>query len=150
MSYVEGLLYVMRRLIIFAHERGEIELSPGDSVLVRETVFTFNVRRKRIEEKDAPNRLLENFVLTFSLFPKVFASEFEVNYGDHGWEKFQMLVKMRNILTHPKSVNDTLLAPELPNTLRDATVWFYTNMDNFFRSVDVAKPNENFKPKIKQ
>jgi hypothetical protein len=145
MSYVEGILYVMRRLIIFAHERGEIELSPGEAVLVRETDFTFNIRRKRIEERDASNRLLENFILTFSIFPRVFASEFEVNYGDHGWEKFQALVNMRNALTHPKSIEDTLLRPELPNTVRDASVWFYTNMNDFFGSVDAITLYEDFR-----
>jgi hypothetical protein len=139
MSYVEGILYVMRRLIIFSHERGEMGLSPGEAVLVRETDFTVNIKRKRIEERDTPNRLLENFILTFSIFPRVFGSEFKVNYGHHGWEKFQALVKMRNALTHPKSVEDTLLRPELPNTVRDALVWFYTNMNNLFDSVDVAR-----------
>ena len=139
MSYVDGILYVMRRLIVFAHERGEVELSPGEAVLVREKVFTINVRKKRIEERDAHNRLLENFFLTFSIFPRVFGSEFKVNYGHHGWEKFQNLVDMRNTLSHPKSVDDTLLRSELPNTVRDALVWFYTNMRNFFNSVDLAR-----------
>jgi len=145
MSYVEGILYVMRRLIIFAHERGEMDLSPGEVVLVSETDFTFNTRRKRIEERDAPNRLLENFILTFSIFPRVFGSEFEVNYGDHGWEKFQALVKMRNAFTHPKSIEDTLLHPKLPNTMRDASVWFYTNMNDFFGSVDTTMLYEDFR-----
>jgi hypothetical protein len=143
MSYVDGILYVMRRLIIFAHERGEIELSPGEAVLVREKDFSFNARKKRIEERDVHNRLLENFILTFSIFPRVFGSEFKVNYGHHGWEKFQDLVEMRNSYSHPKSVDDTLLRPELPNTVRDALVWFYTNMGNFFKSVDLARLEEN-------
>jgi hypothetical protein len=143
MSYVDGILYVMRRLIIFAQERSEVELSPGEAVLVREKVFTINVRKKRIEERDAHNRLLENFFLTFSIFPRVFGSEFKVDYGHHGWEKFQDLVDMRNSLSHPKSVDDTLLRSKLPNTVRDALVWFYTNMGDFFKSVDLARLEED-------
>ena len=143
MSYVEGILYVMRRLIIFAHERGEIELSPGEAVLVREMGYTINARKKRVEERDIPNRLLENFVLTFRIFPRVFGSKFEVDYGHHGWEKFQDLVDMRNALTHPKSVDDTLLRSELPNTVRDALVWFYINIGNLFKSVDPSRLEED-------
>lgn len=138
MTYVEGMLYVMRRIIIFAHERGEIDLDLGEAVLVRETGFTVNVNRKRINSRETPNRLLENFVLTFRLFPKVFGSEFEVDYGDHGWEKFQKLVTMRNNLTHPKFTKDTRLPSDLPNTVRDASSWCYKNIAGIFGSADGA------------
>jgi len=136
LTYIEGLLFVMRRLVIHAEERGEIQLSPGEATLVREVEYAFNARRKRIEERPRPNRFLENFVVSLRLFPQVFGSSFQIDYGTHGWEKLQRLVKLRNDITHPKSVDDTLLAPEMPNLIRDAATWFFTCMRDLMASVD--------------
>lgn len=136
LTYIEGILFVMRRLIIYAEERGEIELSAGEATLVRELEYTLNVGRKKIQERARTNRFLENFVISFELFPRVFGSSFRIDYGTHGWEKLQRLVKLRNDLTHPKSVHDTLLAPEMPNLIRDAATWFFTCMRDFIGSVD--------------
>ena len=87
MSYVEGMLYVMRRIIIFAHDRGEIELELGEAVLIREISFAFNTSKKRVTSRENSNRILENFILTFRLLPKAFGSAFKIDYGNDGWEK---------------------------------------------------------------
>ena len=86
---VEGLLFVMRQIVVWAAERHEVELSTAEASLVREQEFFVNVKRKRIEERDRSNRLLENFFLSFNLFPKVLRSSFTIDYGSHGWEMFQ-------------------------------------------------------------
>jgi hypothetical protein len=137
LTYIEGLLFVMRKIVVYAEERKEIQLSPGESALVRELDYSLNVSRKRIEERTRPNRFLENFVLSFKLFPQVLGSRFEVDYSIQGWEKMQNLVKMRNNLTHPKSFLDTLLAPELLNIISDAAAWFFTCMHDLTTSVDI-------------
>jgi SEC-C motif-containing protein len=135
-SEVEGLLFVMRRIIVWADERGELNISPAQAVLVREVDYRMDVRRKRIDERERPNRLLENFILTFSLFPRVFASEFEIDYGNNGWEAFQKIVAARNSVTHPKSPQDTLLRADMPTNLSVAAAWFYSLVTGFLRSVD--------------
>jgi hypothetical protein len=149
LTYVEGLLFVMRRLVVYAEERGEIRLTPGEGALMRELDYTFNLSRKRIEEKPRYNRFLENFILAFQHFPQVLGSSFEVDYGAHGWEKMQRLVKMRNSLTHPKSVNDTLLIPEMPNVIRDAAIWFFGCMRDLTATVDGQLLEQSFKETAK-
>lgn len=145
LTYIEGLLYVMRQLIAYSEERGEISLSPGESALVREVDYLFNLGRKRVEEKPRHNRFLENFILAFRFFPQVLGSRFEVDYGAHGWEKLQRLVKMRNDLTHPKSVHDTLLSPEMPNVIRDAAGWFFGCMRDLIATADTQLLEQSFK-----
>jgi len=136
LTYVEGMLFVMRRLIIYAEQRGELDLSAAEITVVREVEYTVNVSRKKIKERSRPNRFLENFVVSFQLFPQVFGSSYRVDYGTQGWEELQQLVKLRNDLTHPKSVHDTILAPEMPNLIRDAATWFFTCMRDLMVSVD--------------
>jgi hypothetical protein len=47
LTYVEGLLFVMRQLVIYAEERGEIRLSPGESVLVREVAYSIKPKAEK-------------------------------------------------------------------------------------------------------
>lgn len=115
----------MRQIIVWADERGEIELSTAEAVLVREQEFVVSVARKKIEERDRSNRLLENFFLAFALFPKVFRSAFQVDYGNNGWEMFQRVVKVRNSITHPKNPDDLVLHPNMYNVVLDAFSWFH-------------------------
>lgn len=149
LTYVEGLLFMMRRIVIYAEERHEISLSTAEGTLVRELEYSMNPRRKRIEERSKPNRFLENFVLTFKLFPQVFGSKYQIDYGDDGWEKMQRVVKYRNDITHPKSPQDTLLAPEAPNLIRDASTWFFECMSQLVSSVDAEKLDRNMKETVK-
>lgn len=148
LTYVEGILFVMRLLIIYAEDRGEIKLAPAEAALVREVEYRFHVGRKKIDTLSRPNRFLENFVLTFRLFPQVFGSAFEVDYSSHGWEKMQQLVKLRNSMTHPKSVTDGLLDPELPNVIRDAATWFFGCMRELVSSFDVSRLEKSMKETV--
>ncbi|HEV3074563.1 MAG TPA: hypothetical protein VHB47_09120 [Thermoanaerobaculia bacterium] len=134
--FVEGLLFVMRRLICHAEERDEIQLTRGESHLIHETEYF--VQGRKIKDRYKPNRLLDNFTLSFQLFPQVFGSPFTVDYGDHGWEQFQRLVELRNELTHPKSARDTLLKSELINTSSGAGAWFFQCIQGILKSTDVA------------
>lgn len=135
---VEGLLFVMRRIAVWAYDRGEINMSIAEAVLARETEYRIDARRKRIEERERSNRLLENFILAFSLFPQVFRANFQINYGDQGWEAFQKVVEARNSLTHPKSPEDTLLKPDMYDTISRASAWFYSRISDLLKSVDKA------------
>jgi hypothetical protein len=142
-THVEGLLFVMRRIVAWAHDRGEVDLTPGEAVLIREKQYYFNSEKKRVEAKVKNNKLLENFVLAFDLFPRVFGSSFQVDYGNNGWEIFQSVVRVRNCLTHPKAPQDTLLQPELYHKISDAVTWFLSCLEGLFASVNADLLNQD-------
>jgi hypothetical protein len=144
--FVEGLLFVMRRLVCHAEERGEIDLVRGESHLIRETEYS--VQGNRVNERSRPNRLIGNFTLTFRLFPQVFGSPFTVDYSNNGWEQFQRLVRFRNDLTHPKSAKDTLLHAELINTIRDAAAWFFQCMGSITSSADATLMERSYRDTV--
>jgi hypothetical protein len=79
----------------------------------------------------------------------VLGFKFEVDYSIQGWEKMRNLVKMRNNLTHPKSVHDTLLAPEMPNIISDAAAWFFTCMRDLTASTDIKLIDQSLKETAK-
>lgn len=134
LTFVEGLLYVMRQLISHAEERGEIQLDRGESHLIREKEYF--IQSDKIQERPKFSQLTDTIRLTLRLFPQVFGSTYQVNYNDNGWAQFQRLVKMRNDLTHPKSAKASMLQPELANTIRDAAVWFFGCVSGILSKVD--------------
>ncbi len=143
-SEVEGLLYVMRRIIIWAHGRDEVELTPGEAVLVREIEYRFDAKRKRVEEREGRhNRLLENFLLVFQLLPRVFRSSFSLDLGTRGWAAFQKVVEVRNAITHPKTPKDTLLDASLFAVIPDAAGWWYGSVSGFLGTVDTKLLEES-------
>ena len=139
--FVEGLLFVMRRLILYAEERREIELSRGESHLIRETDYVLH--GEQIDERPRFIQLKDSLRLTLRLFPQVFGSNFQPDYSGDGWVKFQRLVALRNALTHPKLATDTLLNAELPNTIRDAALWFYDCVRGILGSLNNAMMEES-------
>lgn len=123
-AHVEGLSYVMRRMVLWAHERGECELSIEEISLLREKSYSYNVRRKKIEGKDSPNRFLENLLLAFDLLPKALGAEFKLQFSDHRWDSFQKALAARHSITHPKTVEEFILTGETIFYLKDSVVWF--------------------------
>jgi hypothetical protein len=85
----------------------------------------------------------QNFRLTLRLFPRVFGSQFEVNYSATGRAKFRRLVELRNELTHPKTAVDSLLKAELPNTIMDAALWFFDVIPRIFAGSDRVMMEES-------
>lgn len=136
LSEVEGLLFVMRRIILWAHDRGELPLSVGEACMLREQDFAFDARKRKVIERHRFNRLQDNFILTFSIFPKVFGSTFVVDYGGVGWDCFQRAVDARNSITHPKSIGDVLLAGSIYNATADAISWFHESLSNILATAD--------------
>ena len=123
-AHVEGLSYVMRRMVLWAHERGECELSIEEASLLREESYHYNVRRKRIEARDSPNRFLENLLLAFDLFPRALGTEFKPQLSDHRWDSFQKALAARHAITHPKKVEEFILTGETILYLKESVVWF--------------------------
>ncbi len=147
--YVEGLLLVMRQLVIYAEERGEVNLSAGENALVREVSYSLNGPSGKVEERKKYNSFSEKFILSCRFFPQVLGSSFEVDYSVHGWEMMKRLVRHRNDLTHPKQFQSTILEPELANVIRDASTWFFGCMRDLVASADTVLLDQSFKETAK-
>jgi hypothetical protein len=127
-AHVEGLSYVMRRIVLWAHERGECELSFAEVSLLREESYSYNVQRKRIDKRHSPNRLLENLLLAFDLFPRTFGANFKLQLSDHRWDSFQTALRARHAITHPKTVEEFILTAEGISHLKESIAWFGENI----------------------
>ena len=126
---VEGTLYAARRVILWAHERGELPLSTAEVAVLREETYKFNTRTRKVESRPAFNTTKETFLLVFTFLPRLTNPEFQLDLANNGWGHFQKLLEVRHELTHPKEVFRLILdADTIMKIMPSARVWYYESL----------------------
>jgi hypothetical protein len=126
---VDGTVYVARQVILWAFERGEVQLSNAELALTREESYRFDRKTKSADIRPSFLSTLDSFLLTFSLLPRLFKIEQQLNLSHHGWEAFQKLLEVRNTITHPKESTQLLVDSEIIlRTLPAARAWYYVSL----------------------
>lgn len=130
LAMIDGLCYLMRQLVVWACERGELSLSPAEKLFLREESGVF--RKGRIETVEKNNRFFENLEVAFCYFPLLFGVEFRLNKSGRGWESFKKAVSTRDIITHPKSLSDLTLSSSDLSAVKERIRWFADICLNLF------------------
>lgn len=126
---VEGTVYSLRQVILWAHERGEIELSIPETALLREEAYRFDSGTKRAKAITAFSSTLDSFLLTLTIVPRVFKSSASLNLSQYGWQAFRELLEVRNAVTHPKELLNLVVdAQVITKVLPAARTWYYKTL----------------------
>ena len=115
-AHVEGVTYLMRQVIIWAHDRGEIALTEAERSDLNE--------REPMTGKPRFNSLKENFRLAFQHFPKLFGSPYQLDKSGQDWHFFCASIKVRDAITHPKTTSEFKLSSDALREAQRAAVWF--------------------------
>jgi hypothetical protein len=125
-SYVDGIVFTLKDIILWAHARSEISLTASELLILKETRPLF--QRGKVIEVSQNNPFNVNFEISMIFFPKVFRSDFILNKSDHRYGVFKQTLQYRNSVTHPKKIEDYLLPPEGVKDLRNSIIWFAETM----------------------
>ena len=120
-AHIEGVAYLMREAVLWAHDRGEIPLLPSELSLLSEGV---RGGKRRF------NSFQRNVELAFEYFPKAYGADFALDTVDPRWESFQHAIRVRDAITHPKVASEFGVSGD---ALRDAQLALYWFSDNFRR-----------------
>jgi hypothetical protein len=101
-AHVEAFLYVLKQTTLALSDLSSAKFDK------RELAFLADVRRYTDEagneiDLDFP-KFVENLKFAFASYARVNGSAFKLDCGDHRYDYFQAMVKVRNRLTHPKSI----------------------------------------------
>ena len=72
------------------------------------------------------------------MFANALGFPFKITY-DRKWANFLKVVRKRNSLTHPKSLNDLNMSARDHNNTADAFVWFGSLIKQFIDEMDKEK-----------
>ena len=128
-SEVDGTVYSARQVILWAHERDEIELSIPETALLREETYRFDQKSKTAQARPAFNSTLDSFLLTFTILPRLFKAASTLDLSQYGWQAFRELLGIRHAVTHPKKLVYLVAdANIITKILPAARVWYYTSL----------------------
>jgi len=131
-SYVDGVVFTLKDIILWAHARSEISLTASELLILKETRPAF--QRGKVIEVSQNNPFNVNFEISMIFFPKVFNSNFILNKSDHRYGIFKQTLQYRNSVTHPKKIEDYLLPPEGVKDLSNSIIWFAETMKKLMTS----------------
>lgn len=140
-AYVEGTTFLMRQIILWAHERADITLSDSEAMQLREERLVRD--GESLKTCARYNTVLENVELAFKYFPAMFHSSYQLPKSDHRWGSFKSALKARDSITHPKQVEDYLLPAEVLRQLQESIVWFHESMRGVTKSCLNGTKQEN-------
>jgi hypothetical protein len=130
-ALVEGVSYTMRQSAIALHQEGQLRLSPGELFLLLEKRYSWD--NGNLREVNTFNSVLDNFHIAFTVFPRAFGVDFQLDTGDHRYGSFQHAIKLRHAITHPKLPEDLQLSSQAISQIHDGVKWFSSEGSRMYR-----------------
>jgi hypothetical protein len=129
-AYIEALTFAIKTSAI---DHSEILHTAEELSFVKEEAYELN-DRGLIRKTKAKLRLLSNLRFAFNLYAKLQGFEYVLNCGGTGWQQLTSSVKVRDRLTHPKSVADLFVTDDEIQTALSAFFWFDEEIISLMKS----------------
>lgn len=139
-SYVEGISFFMRILVLEAFQKGIIHLD--NKIIAKMNEREFDELTDIIGKKNKFNSFKENLDLSFKQFAKAFGSDFQLDKRCVGWEVFNELLKVRNHITHPKNPQGYVLQEKTIKNMHNGALWFTESTISLINSCATSLDNK--------
>jgi hypothetical protein len=123
---VEGMTHQMRQILLYEHNKNTFHLAPEEVMLLSEERYNLDENGSTVTKKQQFLPFLAGIKLTFNIWSRWcgHATTWETMRGrDNGWNDFQQAIKIRDRLTHPKSVMDLGISAEEERQVFSAQDW---------------------------
>ncbi len=124
-AMIEGVTYAMKlALFVIARNFGK----PGDInvpelVILKGSTFDLNDKGE-VREKEKHFRIKDNLKFTVKSVNRVLGSSINLGVDTQDWANFVKTVKIRNNVTHPKSLADLVISDKDLACIRSVNSWF--------------------------
>lgn len=146
-ALVELSAHLTRQITLLAFEVGEFSISRAEEILLREEQF-FVSRTGKADSTRAKISTISYLMFTYKLFYSKFSTDLNFNTGEHSWESFRKAVKIRDRITHPRSVTDVTISDSEAekigngaNFIAQANLFVSDKMEQFITEFDMTIKN---------
>lgn len=143
-AFIEGMVYQLRSIALASDADLSVYSAEEISVL-REKNYFLN-QKGGIERQDSFERILPMMLFSMRAYAKLHRTTFSPDTGAHGWEAMRKYVKIRNALTHPKTLDDLVVNKEKTEISSAANEWFQRNLTELFRVCEEGDRAFMFQP----
>jgi len=133
---VEGLSYQLRRVTLASIGDAPI-LSAAEKQLLREERYSLdNAGQPKSGEAFLP--FPQSLLFSIVTYVKNHGAVFQPDVPSEGWTSLKLAIKVRNNVTHPKSVLSLSLSDDDLAALMRASRWWHSTMLSMFQACDEA------------
>jgi hypothetical protein len=123
-AYIEGTVWILKQACVGSAESADRPIfSPAEFALLNDESYDLkNNGETSVQTKFL--RLPDNVKFTDKAIAKFFGSKAQIDGSSEGWGKFLKAIKIRNRITHPKSIHDYEVTDKEIDICLNATHWF--------------------------
>lgn len=128
----EADVYLLKKDLLSYCNKFNISLNPEIILALQGKKFTIEGSGK-LKEGYLPVKLTDDIKFLFNKITEIRGFSLKVDFQDNGWSDLQYTIKVRNRLTHPKSISEqSIEAIEIKKCISSYT-WFYSNFNSFLQ-----------------
>lgn len=135
-AFVEGLAFQLRQVTLASLAETGV-LTTAELALLREERFQLDSKGLP-EPRENFQSFLPNLLFSIRCYVKNHGAEFVPDTGHAGWEAMQRAVRIRDRLTHPRSLDGLVVSDDDKETLIKASDWWKATLVTMFRACDKA------------
>ena len=145
---IEGMSYHLKQSCLWIYQlhvenNQPIKLTHEDIGLLKEETYALNSRGGvQASQKFLPTA--ESFRFALNTYFKCSKCDVKLEVGDNGWASLQNTIKVRNRITHPKSLVDLSISEADLAQINCATFWFMSTITTAVTCVN-DKLSENIR-----
>ena len=131
---VEGAVWVLKQMASISKE-AEPPYTGEEQALLCDIAYILK-DNGIIKEDAAKISLKTNIKFTFRMLSRLRSCGFELDLGGNGWPKLQAAIKLRDRITHPKTLDNLDISENELVESSEGIRWFF---DNIMRFIDYRK-----------
>ncbi len=122
-ALIEGGVFGLKQVAITLSEHGQGQFSEAEMAMLKDELYDLDKKgRATVQPKFVP--LPKNIRFAFEACGRAYNTSYVLPVNDSGWHSFQEALKVRNRLTHPKSIDDLQLTEKELEQASEAAKWF--------------------------
>lgn len=134
-AYIEGATWLLKQTCLNAHSSsGRRRLSVAEYALLRDEGYELKANGDPVTQTKFL-RLLQNMKFTNRVFNRLFRASVNLGVGGKDWNNLVGAVKVRNRITHPRSMADYDVSDEEIALCRDTTHWFNDIIYSYIKAI---------------
>ena len=143
-SMIEGSIWVFKQTLLHTgiHEGHLKNLSIAEYALLSE--ITYDLKSNgRPKEQTKYLKLPENIRFTFDAIGKYFKIDFDLGVDNSGWNNFLEAQKIRNRITHPKSLESFTISDDELEICKNTNSWYLELLLAFYKGIASNSKSEH-------
>jgi hypothetical protein len=134
-SILECLIFQFKRISLIAYQLDIAEFSESEIALLKEETYELN-NKGDVETKISKLKTTDNFLFSVKMLERAFNYSIGFEKNSKQWQDFLTAIKIRNRLTHPKTIEELFITDNEVNVINRVIEWFFQIVDEFGDAAD--------------